>query len=101
MNFRNFYFVCFYLRIPTSLSHYLFVLCIEVLSQQIKTEVEVEEWQGIKLSRGDPTPSHLCFADNILLLGEASDQQTDIKERVLRNFFMCSRQIVNILNWCY
>lgn len=58
-----------------SLSSYLFVLCMEVLSYYIHSAVENGHWNGIKLSRNGPKLSHLCFADDFLLFGVANESR--------------------------
>lgn len=54
------------------LSQYLFVLSMEILHQRIHREVDELNWKPVKLSRKRPTLSHLLFADDLLLVGEAS-----------------------------
>lgn len=54
------------------LSPYLFVLCMEVLSQHISKAVECKEWDAIYFNHADPLLSHICFVDDFLLFGEAS-----------------------------
>ena len=56
-------------------SPYIFVLCIERLSQMISLAVENKIWEPIQLSRSSPTLSHLCFADDLVLFAKASMEQ--------------------------
>lgn len=49
------------------LSPYLFVLCMDVLSQNINVEVVNGAYLGIKLSRNGSLLFHLCFANDLLL----------------------------------
>lgn len=60
------------LRQDDALSLYLFVLCLEVLSQRIHKFVELKQWKPITLSQASPSVSYLFFVDDIFLFGEAS-----------------------------
>lgn len=60
------------------LSPYIFVLCMERLSQLISLAVEQHFWKPICLSRNGPPLSHLCFADDLILFGEASLYQAKV-----------------------
>lgn len=60
------------LRQSDPLSPYLFVLCMEVLGQSIQQAVDQNVWQPVRLARQGPTLSHIFFADDLLLFGEAS-----------------------------
>ncbi|XP_072059052.1 uncharacterized protein [Arachis hypogaea] len=77
------------------ISPYIFVLCMERLSQLISAAVEHGFWKPIKLNRESPDLSHLCFADDLILFAEATmDQANDIK-RVLKAFCNSSGQRVS------
>ncbi|XP_057760081.1 uncharacterized protein LOC130980412 [Arachis stenosperma] len=77
------------------LSPYIFVLCIERLSQLISVAVDTEVWNPISLSRDGPKLSHLCFADDMILFAEASMEQADVIKKVLEAFCNSSGQRVN------
>lgn len=53
------------------ISPYIFVLCIERLSQLIFILVDQKKWQPIRLNINGPHLSHLRFADDLILFGEA------------------------------
>lgn len=55
----------------------IFVLCIERLSHIINNSVNIGRWKGIKLSRHGPHFSHLFFADDMVLFGEATIEQAE------------------------
>lgn len=50
----------------------------------------------MQLSGGGPTMSHVFFADDLFLFGEAFESQANIIDRVLRRFCRHSRQKVNM-----
>ncbi|XP_056688793.1 uncharacterized protein [Spinacia oleracea] len=54
------------------LSPYLFVMCMERLYQTIEEAIIAKKWKPIRASRNGPLLSNLFFADDILLLAEAS-----------------------------
>lgn len=78
------------------LAPYLFVIAMEVLSQQIGSQMEKNEWRAIKLTRKGPAISHLMFADDLFLFGEASCPQAEVMQRTIQTFFVWSGQRVNV-----
>lgn len=83
------------LRQGDPLSPYLFVLCKEILSHRICKLVEQKEWRPIKIGGAVLMISHIFFADDLLLFGEASFSQTRVMEYILTNFCGFSDQRVN------
>lgn len=74
------------LRQGDPLSPYLFVLCMEVLGHAIHGAVWDGTWKGVMAARGAPKVSHLFFADDLLLFGEATVRQATNIGRVLQDF---------------
>ncbi|EOY02808.1 Uncharacterized protein TCM_017202 [Theobroma cacao] len=72
------------------LAPYLFVLCIERLAHGIKHAVEHEMWKPIRLGKHGPPLTHLFFADDLILLAEASESQIEVIKGVLEDFYACS-----------
>ncbi|KAL9446770.1 hypothetical protein AB3S75_014436 [Citrus x aurantiifolia] len=56
------------------LSPYIFVLCIERPSHRISRLIHQGLWKPIRLAKLETPLSHLLFADDLLLLSEASRQ---------------------------
>ncbi|XP_025635616.1 uncharacterized protein [Arachis hypogaea] len=77
------------------LSPYIFVLCIERLSQLVNAAVDHGFWKPIKLNRDGPKLSHLCFADDLILFAEANLQQVDIIKKCLKAFCDSSGQKIS------
>lgn len=55
----------------------------------ISKEVDAGNWTLIKLGRKGSPISHLCFANDFLVFGEASVKQMDIINRCLDSFLIC------------
>ncbi|XP_019186483.1 PREDICTED: uncharacterized protein LOC109181186 [Ipomoea nil] len=79
------------------ISPLLFVFCMERLSHLIEHATSAGQWKGIKLSRQGPLISHLLFADDMVLFGEASSNQAEIMMQCLDSFGNSSGERVNLL----
>ena len=66
---------------------YIFVLCIENLSQLINSIMEYKLLFPIKLARNGPLISHLCFANDIILFIKATKDQAKVIKGVLELFY--------------
>ncbi|MCH81009.1 non-LTR retrotransposon transposase, partial [Trifolium medium] len=77
------------------ISPYLFVLCMDKLLHLIIHAVDEGKWKGIKAGRNGPMVSHLMFADDLLLFGEASENQTRCVMDILQQFCCMSGQQVS------
>ncbi|PNY12420.1 ribonuclease H [Trifolium pratense] len=77
------------------ISPYLFVLCMDKRSHLILKEVEEKRWKGIKAGRNGPVVSHLMFADDLLLFGEASEQQIKCIKDTMQKFCIMSGQEIS------
>jgi hypothetical protein len=78
------------------ISPYLFVLCMDKLSHLIIEEVDKGGWKALKAGRNGPTISHLMFADDLLLFGQATDRQMQCVMNILNRFCNLSGQLVSI-----
>lgn len=79
-----------------SLSPYLFVFCVEKLGTLIREAVEARQWKPVATSREGPKVSHLMFADDLILFGEASEQQISVVQSTLEKYCRMSGQKVNM-----
>ena len=84
------------LRQGDPLSAYLFVACLERLSQLIEASCIEGEWRAIPITRGGTRLSHLMFADDVVLLGEATKEQAHAIKACLQTFCMASGQKVSM-----
>lgn len=78
------------------LAPYLFLLCMDVLSQKIKDAVGDKRWVPVSASRGGPKFSHAFFADDLLLFGEATETQAIVMDEVISDFCHISGQKVSL-----
>lgn len=74
------------IRQGDTISPYIFVLCIRRLSLGIKNTVRAGKWKPVRLTRNEAPFMHLFFADDLLLLVEASCEQARIMNSVLETF---------------
>ncbi|XP_019167321.1 PREDICTED: uncharacterized protein LOC109163057 [Ipomoea nil] len=84
------------IRQGDSISPLIFVLCIERLSHIIQSSINSGHWKGIKLSRQGPHITHLFFADDLVLFGEATEQQALEMKTCLDTFCKCSGQKLSL-----
>lgn len=77
------------------LSPYLFVLCIERLAHHLQREIDNGHWKPIFLSKNPPPITHLFFANDLLLFGEAFVPQMNIMMKCLDDFCHASGQLVS------
>ena len=77
------------------LSPYVFVLRIERLSHRIYCSIQQDQWKPICLSQMGTPLSHLFFADDLLLLAEASSEQAFLINLVLEEFCLSYSAKVN------
>jgi hypothetical protein len=78
------------------ISPYLFVLCMDKLSHLIMEEVDKGEWKTMRAGRHGPVISHLMFADDLLLFGQATVKQMECVMRTLNLFCSMSGQQVSM-----
>ncbi|XP_028104122.1 uncharacterized protein LOC114303175 [Camellia sinensis] len=85
------------LRQGDPLSPYLFVLCMERLSNMIHCKVHEGSWKGIKASKNSPSLSHLFFADDFILFAQANSPNCETIMDTLSELCDVSTQKVNLL----
>lgn len=78
------------------LSSYLFILCLDKLGHMIDDEVRRNRWNPLKFTQRGPYLSHLCFADDLVLFVEASEQELYVMMEVLNNFCEASSEKINL-----
>ncbi|GLT58322.1 hypothetical protein SLA2020_312230 [Shorea laevis] len=76
------------------LSPYLFILCMEFLSLRFTDGINSGLWKGCKAGRSGPILSHLFFADDLIFVGEASQQNCKFFSSVMQGF--CERSGLKI-----
>ena len=78
------------------LSHYLFILCMEVLGFLIVDQCSSHLWDPIKSSQSGPSFSHLFFADDLVLFAKADLKNCQSIHDTLDTFCELSGQKVNM-----
>lgn len=70
------------IRQGNPLSPYIFILCIERLSNLINREVDKGNWKPIRFGRDKPKISHLFFVNDVILFVEAYLRQVNVLQNV-------------------
>ncbi|KAH1091484.1 hypothetical protein J1N35_018741 [Gossypium stocksii] len=83
------------LRQGNPLSPFLFLMCSEGLSSLIRLAIKMGSLREVKASRRRPAISHLLFADDCILFGEATIGGVRMLKDILRIYKNYSGQCVN------
>ncbi|KAA3482032.1 reverse transcriptase [Gossypium australe] len=83
------------LRQGDPLSPFLFLICSEGLSALMRTAKKNGLIRGAKASRKGPEISHLLFADDCMMFGEATEKGTRVLKNLLSIYERCSGHCVN------
>ena len=78
------------------LSRYIFVACVERLSQLIDEIVQVGQWRPVWVCQNGPLISSLFFADHIVLFAEATESQGWLIQGCLDRFCTSSGQKISV-----
>ncbi|XP_057427344.1 uncharacterized protein LOC130720679 [Lotus japonicus] len=78
------------------ISPYLFVLCMERLGHLIQDACGNDTWKPYVVGRSGPKLSHLMFADDVILLAEASMDQAKLLQQTLTKFCNSSGQRLSL-----
>lgn len=77
------------------LSPYIFVMCMKQLAWMIEEKVQERSWTPLWVSRRDISLSHLFDVDDLILMGEASIEQSRVMMDCLRMFSEASGEVIN------
>jgi hypothetical protein len=83
------------LRQGDPISPYLFLLCAEGFSALIHAAEARGEISGIKFARNAPSVNHLLFADDSMLLLEATKEGAVAINSILQRYEEASGQVIN------
>ncbi|XP_074298594.1 uncharacterized protein LOC141629503 [Silene latifolia] len=84
------------LRQGDPLSPYLFIMCMEILSCQLRTAEKSNAINGLKISRYAPPISHLFYADDAFICCKATPSAFENLRDLLRCFELASGQMINL-----
>ena len=88
------------LRKGCPLSPLLFLLVVEGLSRMLKKVVSEGKFSGLKVARG-AIISHLCFVDDVLILGVGSVEEWMEFKKILTSFCLASGMEINCQKSCF
>ena len=77
------------------LSPYIFVACVERLSQIIENLIQAGHWRPLQVCSNGPQISRLIFADGIVLFAEATEAQALLIQDCLARFCSASGQTIS------
>ncbi|KAA3454404.1 reverse transcriptase [Gossypium australe] len=83
------------LRQGDPLSPFLFLICSEGLSALMRSTMRNGLVKGAKACQRGPEISHLLFADDCILFGEATEKGAKVVNDILKEYESCSGQCVN------
>lgn len=84
------------LRQGDPLSPYLFILCMEVLSHQIRDLEISKELKGIKISKRASSIWHMFFADDVIFFIQATNGGCQALRSALAEFCDLSGEVINL-----
>ena len=84
------------LRQGDPLSHFLFILGVEILSRLIEREESLGLIHGIKMARMCPLISHLLFVDDVIIFSKANPSEARAILRCLNTYSTWSGQHINM-----
>ncbi|XP_074310578.1 uncharacterized protein LOC141646600 [Silene latifolia] len=84
------------LRQGDPLSPYLFIMCMEILSCQLRSAEKTGTLHGLKISRYAPTITHLFYADDAFICCKANPSSFETLRNLFRNFELASGQMINL-----
>ncbi|GMI86526.1 hypothetical protein HRI_002321900 [Hibiscus trionum] len=77
------------------LSPFLFVICGEGHSALLRRGTQEEKIRGFRITRSAPLVSHLIFADDSYIFGEATAVGAANLKDILNTYSRCSGQLIN------
>ncbi|XP_074315696.1 uncharacterized protein LOC141651903 [Silene latifolia] len=84
------------LRQGDPLSPYLFIMCMEILSCQLRAAEKATTLPGLKISRYAPPITHLFYADDAFICCKATPVSFETLRDLFRCFELASGQMINL-----
>lgn len=74
---------------------YIFILCMELMSDSINYQVDILNWDPLKIDPKGPKLLHLFFTDGLILIAQANPKTIHTIHSVLTTFCSLSREKIN------
>ncbi|XP_074277163.1 uncharacterized protein LOC141600809 [Silene latifolia] len=84
------------LRQGDPLSPYLFIMCMDILSCQLRTAEKTGTLHGLKISRYAPPITHLFYVDDAFICCKANPTSFETLRDLFRCFELASGQMINL-----
>lgn len=78
------------------ISPYLFICCVEAFIQMVELAVGRGSLKCIIIAHSAPVISNLCFADDTILLCQATVRESEVVRSILNNYATASGHIINL-----
>lgn len=83
------------IRQDDPLSPFLFTLATEAISRLFHKSEALDNFQGVKISRGSPSFNHLLFVDDLFVFAKATNDNLQNALQVLTTYQNWSEQLIN------
>ncbi|KAJ4787969.1 RNA-directed DNA polymerase (reverse transcriptase)-related family protein [Rhynchospora pubera] len=83
------------LRQGCPMSPYCFIMVMEMLTRKLKQAQSMGHIQGVKLAQTCPILTHVIYADDLILLGNATGDEVQQMSNIMENFANVSGLMIN------
>lgn len=83
------------LRQGCPMSPYLFIIAMEFLAKLFQARVQQGDIRGVRLAKTAPTLTHILYADDLVVMGQASMREVTNLKRIFDTFAQHSGLAIN------